>query len=163
MLLSGCTAKWAGMSEAALRGLAAAQLLLSSSVAFCGIVLIALTIKKKVKHYKAKKEAKKADGSNSGKTGTSSSGFMVNVQAGPADDSNDASNDQTGDGNAQEGAQRFQIGATLAKYMPWAFGRRRAVADDSQNTANAREESQATDNNAATDGNQDTDTSQRQP
>ena len=77
------------MTQSGLRGLGAAQLLLSSTIAFATITLVVLGLVKKAKAYKENKEAKKASMAGEGSGKQQSSGYTINVQAGIPNGDND--------------------------------------------------------------------------
>ena len=86
VLLSGCTAKWANLDNSGLKGLAAAQLILSSGLAFGTIAALVLSIKAKIKQSKEAKAAAAAaageeDNEKGGKK-QKSKFFTLNVHAG---------------------------------------------------------------------------------
>lgn len=88
VLLSGCTAKWATLNNSGLRGLAAAQLILSSAVAFACITLIAFALidmvkKHKANKLKAKQEKDGSTGRSKRNSSTKGSFLSVEVRAGP--------------------------------------------------------------------------------
>jgi hypothetical protein len=63
VLLSGCTAKWADISKSGLKGLAAAQLLLSSALAFAIIAMLVMGLVRWDRRRKEKKAERASIGS----------------------------------------------------------------------------------------------------
>ncbi|KAL4548349.1 hypothetical protein Ndes2526B_g00925 [Nannochloris sp. 'desiccata'] len=156
VLLSGCTAKWAEISKHGLKGLAAAQLLLSSAIAFAIITMLVLGSMK----WNNKRKEKKADRASIGSVGSDgenttgvsmkkrfSSFFNGSVKTDnsngtPTQNSEDIHTLPLNTGLAEEFQQQQQrtcFGGSLTRMAPWNCVRgNHLVADDAP--ANADDE-----------------------
>jgi hypothetical protein len=151
ILLSGCTAKWAELSKSGLKGLAAAQLFLSSALAFAIISMLVLAFMS----YNRRRKEKKAERASLGSVSDSNNNIKVTMKqrvssffkcGAKLDDDNNLPS-QNGEGvhalsetsQQQQQQQRSCFGGSLSRMAPWNCVRgNRAVADDAP--ANAGDE-----------------------
>jgi hypothetical protein len=146
VLVSGCTAKWADISKPGLKGLAAAQLLLSSAIAFAIIAIMVMGLIAMNKRRKEKKAERASLGSIASSDGDGSTRMSIKKRLssffnggsktentnGENSDGIQALNGTVGDaGEAKQQQQRLCFGGSLAKMAPWNCVRgNRVVADD---------------------------------
>ena len=123
VLLSGCTAKWAELNNAGMKGLAATQLILSSFIAFAIIATLGFSVRDMLRRHKEKKEKRTSMASiesdaDTKKKNRLSSFFTVNVRA----------DDDASAPSLEQQQQQQQLNGGRSKF--WNCGRTRAVADD---------------------------------
>jgi hypothetical protein len=134
VLLSSCTAKWADISEEGMRGLAAAQLLLTSGVAFAAVALLALQVRKRVLASRAAKATRAAEAAAGGEGALKrarswAATVFVKASAGGARAPAPEQDPESPGGGGEKGPMlrsSFSLPATLRR---WSSGARRGSGE----------------------------------